>query len=137
MEQPALPIRSFGRHMREADFTNRPDAANVLSHGINKPLTNGRRVSERWAMSQSIEVCGESPFNPQTYRARTRDISAKGIYFVCEEPYMKGQLVHVTISLSGGPIAGSDSVYLTLRCRVQRVEKISDNGSKIFGVAVA
>jgi hypothetical protein len=123
--------------MREADFTNRPDAANVLSHGINKPLTNGRRVSERWAMSQSIEVCGESPFNPQTYRARTSDISAKGLYFVCEEAYMKGQLVHVTISLSGGLIAGSDSISLTLRCRVQRVEKISQNGSKTFGVAVA
>jgi hypothetical protein len=50
---------------------------------------------------------------------------------------MKGQLVHVTISLSGGPIAGSGSIFLTLRCRVQRVEKISENGSKLFGVAVA
>jgi PilZ domain-containing protein len=123
--------------MREADFTNHPDAANALGRGINKPLTNGRRGSERCAMSQSIEVCGESPFNPQTYRGTTRDISAKGVYFVCGEAYMKGQLVHVTISLSGGLIAGSDTVSLTMRCRVQRVEEISQNGSRAFGVAVA
>jgi hypothetical protein len=123
--------------MREADFTNHPDAANALSRGRSKPLTNGRRGSERWAMSQAIEVCGESPFNPQTYRGRTRDISAKGVYFVCEEAYMRGQLVHVTISLSGDLIADSDSISLTMRCRVQRVEEISQNGSKTFGVAVA
>ena len=137
MEQPALPIKGFGRHMREADFTNQRDAANALSRGINKPLRNGRRGSERWAMSQSIEVCGESPFNPQTYRGRTRDISAKGLYFVCEESYIVGQLVHVTIRLSRGLVADSDSVSLTLRCRVQRVERISQSGAKTFGVAVA
>jgi hypothetical protein len=137
MEQPALPIKSLGRHMREADFTNHPGAVNAPSRGIYKPLTNDRRGSERRAMSESIEVCGESPFNPQTYRGRTRDISAKGIYFVCEEPYMVGQLLHVTIRLSRGLVAGSDSVSLTLRCRVQRVEKIFQNGSKTFGVAVA
>jgi hypothetical protein len=50
---------------------------------------------------------------------------------------MAGQLVHVTIRLSGDLVAGSDSVSLTLRCRVQRVEKISQSGSKTFGVAVA
>jgi hypothetical protein len=88
-------------------------------------------------MSQSIEVCGESPFNPRTYRGRTRNISARGVYFVCEEPYMKGQLVHVTISLSGVLIAGPDNISLTMRCRVQRVEEISKIGPKIFGVAVA
>src|SRR6267378_2081724 len=101
MEQPALPIRSFGRHMREADFTYQPDAANALSRG------------------------------------RTRDISAKGLYFVCEESYMVGQLLHVTIRLSRGLVADSDSVSLTLRCRVQRVERISQSGAKTFGVAVA
>jgi hypothetical protein len=123
--------------MQEANYKDQSDSANALGRRTNKPLTNGRRGTKRWAVSQLIEVCGESPFNPQTYRGRTRDISAKGIYFVCEEPYMKGQLVHVTISLSGGPIAGSDSVCLTLRCRVQRVEKIFQNGSKTFGIAVA
>jgi len=123
--------------MQEANYKDQSDSANALGRRTNKPLTNGRRGTKRWAVSQLIEVCGESPFNPQTYRGKTRDISAKGIYFVCEEPYMKGQLVHVTISLSGGPIAGSDSVYLTLRCRVQRVEKIFQNGSKTFGIAVA
>ena len=43
----------------------------------------------------------------------------------------------VTISLSGGLIAGPDNISLTMRCRVQRVEEISKSGSKTFGVAVA
>jgi len=43
---------------------------------------------------------------------------------------MAGQLVHVTISLSGDLVADTDSVSLTLRCRVQRVEKISRTAQK-------
>jgi hypothetical protein len=104
---------------------------------MNKPLTNDRRGSRRLALSLPVEVCGENPFNPQTFRGRTRDIAAKGVYFVCEEAYTVGQLVHVTIRLSGVLIAGTDSISLTLRCRVQRVEEMILHGSKTFGVAVA
>jgi hypothetical protein len=123
--------------MQEPNYKNQSAAANALGRGINKPLINDRRGSRRLARSLPIEVCGESPFNPRTFRGRTRDIAAKGVYFVCEEAYMKGQLVHFTIRLSGVPVAGSDSVSLMLRCRVQRVEELIENGSKIFGVAVA
>ena len=121
--------------MQEANYKNQ--SANALGRGTNKPPWNDRRCSRRFAMSLPIEVSGESPFNPQTFPGRTRDIAANGVYFLCEEAYMAGQLVHVTIRLSRGLVAGSDSVSLTLRCRVQRVEKISQNGSKAFGVAVA
>ena len=48
-----------------------------------------------------------------------------------------GQLLHVTMRLSGDPVAGSDRGSLKLRCRVQRVEEMIRNGSKAFGVAVA
>jgi hypothetical protein len=123
--------------MPEANYKNQPDSGNALGRGTNKPLMNDRRCSRRFALSLPIEVSGESPFNPQTFRGRTRDIAANGVYFFCEEAYMAGQLVDVTIRLSGDLLAGSDRVSLTLRCRVQRSEKISQNGSKRFGVAVA
>ncbi len=118
--------------MQEANYKNQ--SANALGRGTNKPPWNDRRCSRRFALSLPIEVSGESPFNPQTFPGRTRDIAANGVYFLCEEAYMAGQLVHVTIRLL---VACSDTVFLTLRCRVQRVEKISQNGSKTFGVAVA
>src|ERR1700704_498361 len=123
--------------MQEANYKNQSAPENALGRGTNKPLMNDRRCSRRFALSLPIEVSGESPFNPQTFRGRTRDIAANGVYFFCEEAYMAGQLVDVTIRLSGDPVAGSDRVSLTLRCRVQRVEKISRNGAKTFGVAVA
>ena len=123
--------------MQEANYKNQSDPENALGRGTNKPLMNDRRCSRRFALSLPIEVSGESPFNPQTFRGRTRDIAANGIYFFCEEAYMAGQLVHVTIRLSGDSVAFSDRVSLTLRCRVQRVEEIVRNASKIFGVAVA
>jgi hypothetical protein len=123
--------------MPEANYKNQFDSANALGRGTDKPLLNDRRCSRRFAMSLPIEVSGESPFNPQTFRGRTRDIAANGVYFFCEEAYMVGQLLHVTMRLSGDPVAGSDPVTLTLRCRVQRVEEIIRNGSKAFGVAVA
>ena len=122
--------------MQEANYKNHSDSANAQDRGTNKPL-NDRRCSRRFALSLPIEVSGESPFNPQTFRGRTRDIAANGIYFFCEEAYMAGQLVHVTVRLSGDSVAFSDRVSLTLRCRVQRVEEIVRNASKIFGVAVA
>lgn len=122
--------------MQEANYKKESDAANALGRGINRSL-NDRRCSRRLALCLPIEVYGESPFNSQTFRGNTRDISAKGVYFFCEEAYMVGQLLHVTISLSGGKVAGSDRVSLTLRCRVQRVEQIVRNSSKTFGVAVA
>ena len=123
--------------MQEANYKNQSDSANALGRGTNKPLLNDRRCSRRFALSLPIEVNGESPFNPQTFRGRTRDIAANGVYFLCQEAYMAGQLVHVTIRLSGDPVAFSDRVSLTLRCRVQWVEEITRNGSKTFGVGVA
>jgi hypothetical protein len=123
--------------MQEANYKNQSDSTNALGRGTNRPLMNDRRCSRRFALSLPIEVRGESPFNPQTFRGRTRDIAANGVYFFCEEAYMAGQLVDVTIRLSGDLVAGSDRVSLTLRCRVQRAEKITRNASKTFGVAVA
>jgi hypothetical protein len=123
--------------MQEANYKNPSDSENALGRGTNKPLMNDRRCSRRFALSLPIEVSGESPFNPQTFRGRTRDIAANGIYFSCEEAYMAGQLVHVTIRMFGGLVASSGSVSLTLRCRVQWVEEITWHGSKTFGVAVA
>src|ERR1700730_12384910 len=119
-----LAHHKLRRLMQEANYKNHSDALNAPGRGINKPFMNDRRYSRRLALRLPIDVCGESPFNPQTCRGRTRDIAAKGVYFVCEEAYMAGQLVHVTIKLSGDPVAGSDSISLTLRCRVQRVEEI-------------
>jgi hypothetical protein len=123
--------------MQEANYKNQSGAGNALGRGINKPLMNDRRGSRRLALSLPIDVCGESPFNPQTFRGRTRDIAANGVYFFCEEAYMAGQLLHVTMKLPGDPVTDSDRVSLTLRCRVHRVEEIKQNGSKTFGVAVA
>jgi PilZ domain-containing protein len=123
--------------MQEANYKNRSDAADALRRGINKPLLNERRGSRRLALSLPVEVCGESPFNPQTFCGRTRDVASTGLYFFCEEAYMVGQLVHVTIKLSGDLVAGSDRVSLKLRYRVQRFEEMIRNGSKTFGVAVA
>jgi hypothetical protein len=123
--------------MQPANQKKRSDAPNALGRGIHGPSLNDRRSSQRLAVHLQIEVCGESPFNPQAFRGRTRDIAANGIYFVCEEASMAGQLVHVTIRLSGDMVAGSDSVFLTLRYRIQRVEEIFQNGAKTFGIAVA
>jgi hypothetical protein len=123
--------------MQKAHYKNQSDSANALGRGTNKPLLNDRRCSRRFALSLPIQVNGESPFNPQTFRGRTRNIAANGVYFFCEEAYMAGQLVHVTIRLFGDLVVSTDSVSLTLRCRVQWVEEITRNGSKIFGVAVA
>jgi hypothetical protein len=123
--------------MQDANYKKQSDAANALRRGINKPLINDRRGSHRLALRLPVEVCGESPFNPQTFHGRTRDISANGVYFFCEEAYIAGQLLHITMRLSGDPVTGSDRISLTLRCRIQRVEVISQNGLKTFGVAVA
>jgi hypothetical protein len=123
--------------MQEANYQNQSDAANAPGRGINKPLIRDRRGSRRLALRLPIEVCGESPFNPQTFYGRTRDIAPKGVYFFCEEAYMAGQLLHVTMRLFGDPVTGSDRISLTLRYRIQRVEEISQNGSKAFGVAAA
>src|ERR1700687_941085 len=123
--------------MQEARFTNQTETQETGARKKKKPLPKDRRRSRRLVLSNPVEVCGESPFNPQTLRGTTRDIDANGVYFVCDESYMVGQLVHVTIHLSGGLLLGSESVTLTLRCRVQRAEELIRNGSKTFGVAVA
>ena len=123
--------------MQEANYKNQSDSANALGRGTNKPLLNDRRCSRRFALSLPIEVRGESPFNPQTFRGTSRDIAANGVYFLCEEAYMAGQLVHVTIRLFGDLVGSPNSVSLTLRCRVQWVEEITWNDAKTFGVAVA
>jgi hypothetical protein len=123
--------------MQEANDKDESDSANAPGRGADKPPMNDRRCSRRFTLSLPIEASGESPFNSQTFRGKIRDIAANGVYFFCEEAYMAGQLVHVTIRLSLDPVAFPDRVSLTLRCRVQRVEEIVRNASRIFGVAVA
>ena len=100
-------------------------------------METDRRGTRRFALSLPVEARGESPFNPQPVEGRTQNVSAKGIYFVCDEAYMSGQLLHIKMKLSGDKAAGTDSIFLTVRCRVQRVDKMSTNGAGRFGVAVA
>ena len=100
-------------------------------------METDRRSTRRFALSLPVEARGESPFNPQPVKGRTQNVSAKGIYFACDEAYMAGQLLHVKMRLSGDKTAGIDSILLTVRCRVQRVSKISMSGAGRFGVAVA
>jgi hypothetical protein len=78
--------------MQEANYQNQSDAANAAGHGINKALDD-RRYSRRLALRLPIEVCGESPFNPQTFHRRTRDIAVNGVYIL-----LRG-------SIYGGPVA--------------------------------
>jgi hypothetical protein len=122
--------------MQEANSKNQPDGAKALAGGINRPV-NERRCSRRLPQCLPVEVCVESPFSPEIIRGNTRDITAKGAYFFCKQAFMVGQLLRVTIRLSGGLDAGADRVSLTLRSRVQRVEQLVRNGSKTFGIAVA
>jgi hypothetical protein len=123
--------------MQEANCRNQPDAVTAAGRGIDKPPIKDRRCSPRLALRLPVEACAQGRLSPQTYRGTTRDISAKGVYFVCGEAYLAGQLVYVTIRMSGDLAAGSDSVSLTSRYRVKRVEEIFQNGSKRFGIAAA
>ena len=99
--------------------------------------TKDRRLSCRVALSFPMEVCGESPFNAQPVKVNAANFSAKGVYFVSPEAYLAGQLLYVTVKLPGDPPRGSSDVFLTVRCRIQRVEPLSVQGAKRFGVAVS
>ena len=100
-------------------------------------METDRRSTRRFALSLPVEACGGSPFKSQPVKGRTRNVSANGIYFVCDEACMAGQLLHITMKLSGEKMGGTDSIFVTVRCRVQRVEEIFQIGLKRFGVAVA
>ena len=100
-------------------------------------METDRRSTRRFALSLPVAARGESPFNPQPVEGRTQNVSAKGVYSVCNAAYMAGQLLHVKMMLSDGKAAGTDSTFLTVRRRVQRVDKMSMNGAGRFGVAVA
>lgn len=124
--------------MQNSNATPRTRDLHSSVGGGQTRITNDRRYAPRAALSLPIAVRGESPFNTQTFHAMTRDISAKGVYFVCDEAYMAGQLLHATIRLSSEVTNGFECLSLTLRFRVQRAElQISSNGFKTFGVAMA
>ena len=100
-------------------------------------MDTNRRSSRRFALSLPVEACGESPFKTQPIKGRTRNVSANGIYFVCDEACMAGQLLYITMKLPGDKLDHADGIFLRVRCRVRRVEEMLQNGSKAFGIAVA
>jgi hypothetical protein len=105
--------------------------------GANKATQIDRRSSKRFALSLSLEARGVTALDSQRVTGITRNVSAAGMYFVCDRLYTVGKLLNVTINLSGQTTnSGKDCLSLTVRCRVQRVAEIFQNGAKRYGVAL-
>jgi hypothetical protein len=126
----------FGLSLRR---TRGPSHASYDDHCADryKAMKTDRRKTRRFALSLPVEACGENPLNPQPFQGRTRNISVNGIYFVCDKPCMPGQTLRIIMKLSVNRLSGTDSIFLTLRCRVRRVDEMFLNGLKQFGCAVA
>jgi hypothetical protein len=96
-----------------------------------------RRSTHRFPLALPVDVFVDRVSKSQPVKGRTRDVSANGMYFVCNKPYRAGQLLSITMNLAGEKVGGGDSISLTVGCHVQRVEEIVQGGAKVFGIAVA
>jgi PilZ domain len=121
--------------MGDPNLTGQVNGSVAPQNGV-RTATHDRRCASRIAFVIPIEVRGESPFNPRTVTGITQNLSANGMYFVCGERYLPGQLLYITMKF-GDQVQGIDSLSLTLRFRVQRLEQTKRSAAEHFGVAVA
>jgi hypothetical protein len=107
------------------------------SAGGNEHKQAERRSTLRFPLTLPVEVFLDRVAKSQPVKGRTRDVSANGMYFVCNKPYRAGQLLFIKMNLAGEKVGGGDSISLTVGCQVQRVEEIVQGAAKLFGIAVA
>jgi len=108
----------------------------LRSAGGNEHKQAERRSTLRYPLALPVEVFLDRVAKSQPVKGRTRDLSANGMYFVCNKPYRAGQLLFITMNLAGEKAGGGDSISLTVGCHVQRVEEIVQGAAKLFGIAV-
>ena len=109
----------------------------LCSAGGNEHKQAERRSTLRFPLALPVEVFLDRVAKSQPVKGRTRDVSANGMYFVCNKPYRAGQLLFIKMNLAGEKVGGGDSISLTVGCHVQRVEEIVQGAAKLFGIAVA
>lgn len=75
-------------------------------------MQTDRRSTRRFALSLPAEACGESPFKSQPIQGRTRNVSANGIYFVCDQTYPKKLLVLLPIHMNDANITAEQRRFI-------------------------
>ena len=93
--------------------------------------TRERRRSQRYPMTLPLRIVRASP--RQTYlEGRTRNLSAKGAYFVVSEGFERGTAIEFLVTLQQG-LATAGQVGLHCRGHVMRLDKL--DGKNRLGVA--
>ena len=71
----------------------------------------------------------------EPFSGRTRDISARGVYFTIDRELLPGSGFDFTLTLPAGIIHGSQDSFVCAQGKVVRVEKKGENGKERVGVA--
>ena len=94
-----------------------------------------RRTAHRYKMSAAVVVRHQSKVMASEFvHAKTRDVSARGLYFISNLRFAVGARVGLSLTL---PLQATDGsrVAVDAKAKVVRVEENPDNGAGRVGIA--
>lgn len=97
-------------------------------------MTPERRNVSRYGSSLRIRGSVPAPDRARWFNGTVRDISSKGVYFLCERALDVGTQVRLMINL---PVESGVKVFIDARATVLRVENRSELGTACSGIAAA
>lgn len=97
-------------------------------------LMTERRAARRYDLSLPIIIRVPIEREASAKNGRTRDISTRGVYFTLDQDVDAGTELDLTLTLPSEITRGTD-VFVRAQGRVIRVDRHSDDGAKLVGVA--
>jgi len=93
-----------------------------------------RRTARRYDLSLPVIVRMPTERTLDTRKAKTRDISTRGLYFVIDQDLEAGSELDITLTLPAEITHGTD-VFVRAFGKVVRVEQKMEDGTSRMGVA--
>ena len=93
-----------------------------------------RRSSRRFQLALPVAVRTASSRQDESLDGRTRDISARGLYFTVDREFNLGSELDLELTLPAELTQGTE-LLIRARCRVVRAEKEREKGADRIGVA--
>jgi c-di-GMP-binding flagellar brake protein YcgR len=93
-----------------------------------------RRTARRFDLSLPLNFRVPTACAVETQKGKTRDISARGLYFVIDEGLETGLNLDITLTLPVEVTQGAE-VFVRIVGKVVRVERRAEDGDSRLGVA--
>lgn len=93
-----------------------------------------RRTTRRFDLSLPIVISVPTARATTAQKGKTRDISARGLYFVIDEDLEAGSELDITLTLPAEVTQGTE-VFVRAMGRVVRVERRMEDGDPRMGIA--